>query len=200
MFYTVVPHDQLECFLQLMERLSQKRLIKNAGLQPEFSFRFHHQFGAMATSREPDPEYLESYLLPFRQLLLQQEPASLGRINNILAQGLTNDELRAWLNGSRQEWKRALHHGGMTLVIREKEITPEHATDLWINGYYFHTTQKLGELKKFTGPFEQLLVRNRFLNHVYDATTYAINLRNITTISLRDGLCDFARVKPNMHP
>ena len=85
----------------------------------------------------------------------------------------------------------------MRLVIREKEITPEYATDLWINGYYFHTTQKLDELKAFTGPFEAALVRNRFLNHVYDATMYALNLRNIATISLCDGYCDFARVKPN---
>ena len=39
----------------------------------------------------------------------------------------------------------------MSLVIRGKEITPEYAMDLWINGYYFHTTQKLEELKTFTG-------------------------------------------------
>jgi hypothetical protein len=194
----VVPRDQLECFLHLVERLGQKRLIKTAGLQPEFSFRFHHQHGAMFAAREPDPEDLESYLLPFRQLLLQKEPASLGRINNILAQGLTNDELRSWLNESRHQWKRALQHGGMRLVIREKEITPEYATDLWINGYYFHTTQKLEELQRFTGPFEAILVRNRFLNHVYDATMYALNLRNIAMIAVREGHCDFARVKPNL--
>ena len=172
--------------------------MKTAGLQPEFSFRFHHEHGAMFAAREPDPEDLESYLLPFRQLLLQKEPASLGRINNILAQGLTNDELRSWLDESRQQWKRALQYGGMRLVIRGKEITPEYATDLWINGYYFHTTQKLEELKNFTGPFEDILVRNRFLNNVYDATMYALNLRNITMIAVREGHCDFARIKPNL--
>jgi hypothetical protein len=194
----VLPRDQLECFLHLVERLGQKRLMKTAGLQPEFSFRFHHEHGAMFAAREPDPEDLESYLLPFRQLLLQKEPASLGRINNILAQGLTNDELRSWLDESRQQWKRALQYGGMRLVIRGKEITPEYATDLWINGYYFHTTQKLEELKNFTGPFEDILVRNRFLNNVYDATMYALNLRNITMIAVREGHCDFARIKPNL--
>jgi hypothetical protein len=83
-------------------------------------------------------------------------------------------------------------------VIRGKEITPEYATDLWINGYYFHITQKLEELKTFTGPFENLLVRNRFLNNVYDATMYALNLRNITMIAVREGHCDFARIKPNL--
>jgi hypothetical protein len=114
----VVPRDQLECFLHLVERLGQKRLVKTAGLQAEFSFRFHHQHGVMFAAREPDPEDLESYLLPFRQLLLQKEPASLGRITNLLAQGLTNDELRLWLNESRQQWKRALHHSGMRLMIR----------------------------------------------------------------------------------
>ena len=52
----MVPCDQLECFLHLVERLGQKRLIKTAGLQPEISFRFHHQYGSMFTAREPDPE------------------------------------------------------------------------------------------------------------------------------------------------
>jgi hypothetical protein len=194
----MIPRDQLHCFLNLMERMSQKRLIKTAGLQPEFSVHFHHQHGAMVTAIEPDAETLESYLLPFRQLILKNEPASLGRINSILTQGLTNQELRSWLDESRQEWKRALKNGGMQLIIRDKEISPEYATDLWINGYYFHSTQKLEELKRFAGPFEAILVRNRFLNHVYDATMYAINLRNITIIAMRDGLCDFARIKPNL--
>jgi hypothetical protein len=146
--YDMTPKERLELFHARVEELQRFRL-----LQKEFDISFKMEFSNLkgrgymaAESSEPDDEELRSFLTLFRQFMSDNEPIHLEGIYNILFQYITNDELKERLKEARQAWKESLRGYG-TLIFEDgsgnrREMTPELATDIWINGFYFHSDIK----------------------------------------------------------
>ena len=75
----------------------------------------------------------------FGQFISNNEPVFLYKIYNLCQKHLINDKLKEYLIKSREAWKQAQKSTGIILKYNERELTPEYITDLWINGYYFHS-------------------------------------------------------------
>jgi len=147
--------------------------------------------GLRFISREPDETSLKAFLLTFRQFISEKEPIFMNKIYNLCQKHLTNDRMREYLVKSREVWKNTLKSTGILVFYNKCELTPEYITDLWINGYYFHSDpEKWITLKKIL-PHEKMLVKFQFLNFLLDATTQVLYLDNIIRASIREGWLRF---------
>lgn len=101
-------------------------------------------------SHKPEEEQLRSFILLFRQFLSDSEPVFIKRIFNDTIRFLVDDEMKQRAIEARDLWDSSLHCGPFKMSLNNEELTPEHALDLWMNGYYFHSDLgKTAELKKF---------------------------------------------------
>ena len=182
--------EQLELFNARVEELRNSRLIRK-GFNPAITISWDRMQGLRFQSEEPDEEDLRSFLLTFRQFISEGEPVFLNRICNLCLRSLTSDELKGYLVESREAWRQAQRSSGVKLIHNNQELTPEYVTDLWINGYYFHSDgDKLSRLKQLL-PHEGMLVRNQFLSYLVDATRQVIYVGNVVTIALKENLFKF---------
>ena len=184
--------EQLQLFKARAEELRNTRLIRES-FNPGITIRWNRMQGLRFKSREPNEESLRSFLLTFRQFILNDEPVFLFIIYNLCQKHLASDKLKDYLSKSREIWKQAHKSAGITLIYNRRELTPEYITDLWINGYYFHSdTNKLYILNQLL-PHERMLVRNQLLNYLLDATRQVLYVDNIIKVALKEGY--FIKIK-----
>ena len=177
--------DQFGLFVRRAQELQSMRLIRNDALRANMNWRWDHIEGMSLTVENPDEEDLRSYLLTLRQFISPDEPVFMNKVYNLAQQHLTSDELRNNLREAREHWKFVQKGSGITITFDERQMTPEHVTDLWINGWYFHNNEaKRRELLTMM-PFESMVARWRFLNHVVDASRQVLYYGQVFNIGLR---------------
>lgn len=179
--------EQLGLFRFRAKQLEEARLLRNSA-SFGLTIRASSTEGMSFSSQEPDEEDLRSFLLSFRQFILNDDPVYLFKIYNLCQKHITSDKLKKYLVQSREAWKKGLKKGGINLIFNEREITPEYVIDLWINGWYFHNDiEKLTKLQRLL-PHEHMLVRQHFLSSLLEATWHVLYVAHIVTVALRDGL------------
>ena len=181
------PEDQLELFVARVDELRDTRLLLK-GFHTGFTINWNKISGMQFISRQPDEEDLRSFLLTFRQFVSDKEPVFLNRIYNMSQQYLCELTFRDFLRKSREFWKKSQKNSGMTLISNGKELTPEYVTDLWINGFYFHSDINKINILKRQIPTERILTKQQFYNFITDATRSVLYVGNLVKCSLREGL------------
>jgi hypothetical protein len=190
-FIKMNVYEQFLLFKARAEELRNTRLIRES-FNPGITISWNRMQGLRFKSREPNEESLRSFLLTFRQFILNDEPVFLYKVYNLCQKHLMSDKLKDYLSKSREIWKQEHKSAGIKLVYNEREFTPEYITDLWINGYYFHSdTNKLCILNKLL-PHERMLVKNQFLNFLLDATRQVLYVANIIKVALKEGYFRFS--------
>ena len=155
--------ERLDLFVERAHELSEKKLLETWE-GSSLTVRYDQAAGLRMETAEPDKEQLEAFLLTFRHFILKSEPAFLQSVYNAARLCLTDNELRGHLDDSRELWKQALLRGGLKLTFDEHEWTPEYATDLWINGFYFHSDEAKRRTLQRLIPEAHLLTRYAFLD------------------------------------
>jgi hypothetical protein len=141
-------------------------------------------------SSEPAPDVLDSAILRLRPFILNDDPVFLYGIHNICRRRLRSDSLRVEVERIRAAWSKAQRSGGMALTIDEHDLSPEYVTNLWINGFYFHTEPALrAELEQLV-PEAMLLTRHLFLDYVYRALECVLGTAEIVRAGLASDLFD----------
>lgn len=178
--------EQFLLFRAKAEELRNTRLIRES-FNPGITIKWNRMQGLRFKSREPNEENLRSFLLTFRQFILNDEPVFLYRIYNLCQKHLTSDKLKNYLSKSREIWKQSLKSANVTLIYNRRELTPEYITDLWINGFYFHSDMNKLHILNQLFPHERMLVKNQFLNFLLDATRQVLYVDNIIKVALKEG-------------
>jgi len=178
--------EQFLLFRAKAEELRNTRLIRES-FNPGITIKWNRMQGLRFKSREPNEENLRSFLLTFRQFILDDEPVFLYRIYNLCQKHLTSDKLKNYLSKSREIWKQSLKSADVTLIYNRRELTPEYITDLWINGFYFHSDMNKLRILNQLFPHERILVKNQFLNFLLYATRQVLYVDNIIKVALKEG-------------
>lgn len=177
--------DQLGLFDYQVDQLGQRRLVAD-GLRNSFNISWDQAQGLQVTVTQHDEEDLRSFLVDFRKFVLRKEATNLDRIYNLCETAVTSDDLRQRLRRSREVWKDAQRGSGIRIVFNERDLTPTHVMDLWLNGYYFHNDDgKLAELRSIW-PYE--IARFRFMNFLVDATRQVFYVGSVVRLALREGM------------
>jgi hypothetical protein len=184
--------DRLGLFVQRVEELSQRRLVRQ-GMNSEHTIKWDaisQQLTYQAI--EPDEEDLRSFLLIFRQFISDREPVFINEVFNDCIRFLNSSQLQEYLKKARKKWKNSFRHmGAFHIVVNERNLTGEYVLDLWINGYYFHNDiYKAAELRRLLT--NQLpLVRMQFLTILTDLTRIILYVGNVIRYGFREGLFHF---------
>lgn len=178
--------EQLSLFVQRVDEIRRRPLIQNE-FNPGISINLDKISGLKFVLRQPNEDILRSFLLTFRQFLLNDEPINMNRIYNICDRYITSDKLRESLRHSRRKWKVEMKRGHFSLNISGENFTPEFIIDLWVNGFYFHTDErKYKRLCKLV-PYEKLLTKYLFLDFMVEAIRQLIFTSNIIRHALSSG-------------
>lgn len=177
---------KLRLFVRRVEELGQTSFAQK---ELELKLRFHwkNDQGLSVQFDQPNEDGLRSFLLGFRQFTLKDEPVNMDHIYNLCQRELTDDEAKQYLRECRDGWKEALRKSGFEFVLNGKEISPEYAAHIWINGYYFHNDADLQEALDKLLPPDAALVRYQFLTFVAVTTQYLCCMRDVVIRGLEEG-------------
>jgi hypothetical protein len=180
--------DRFNLFVKRAEELLDCGLVRNGDLRSSLLLRASQAGPVEFRTHEPNEEQLRSFLMTFRQFIMDGEPIFLSRVANILWQLLPGDRLRSRLEDARRRWKTDCRRGSMELVVNDSKFPPELVLDLWINGQYFHNDErKQAELRRLD-PLATVFVRQLFLDFLVDTTRYIQFLASAIVVARRDGL------------
>lgn len=134
--------DKFQLYVDRATELTNKRLFREGKLHSiTFTVSWEYETGRISFGgTQLDEEDFCSFLLTFRQFIMNDEPINTNHIFN-LAIRRTKDELRKQqLTKARETWKETTKRfRGIKLAINGHDFTPREVLDLWINGFYFHT-------------------------------------------------------------
>ena len=184
------PREQLTIVVRRADELSATSCLQHAN-QWGFTFEYKQALGIRFAVTGPNPEELDVLLRRLRPFLLAKEPTYLYSVHNLCQQAVRSDELRGYLIGARSEWTRFQRTGPIALNLNGRSYTPERVTDLFINGWYFHSDneEKVAELAQLTagaGPIS----RHIFFDYLLEATRQATYVGAVVREALRHDLVD----------
>lgn len=139
--------DRLKLFLERASQLSDSDYVKQ-GMSAEI--KIIGDSNDSSSSNKPEEEQIRSFLLIFRHFISDSEPVFVYRILNDAYISLNDENYKKAFSEIRERLKHTMEHGPFGMTLDNEELTPVHALDLWINGYYFHSDKgKRSELEKF---------------------------------------------------
>lgn len=141
--------DKLAHFIRCVDEMCERRLIKSGKFKRlEFSFHISRNDKTNETQidyniTELDEEDFRSFLLIFRQFILQGEPIFVDYILGVVYKYL-KPEHRSMQQNVSNVWKEAKKGNGKTFFYDGNEkLSPEEIIKLWLYGDFFH-----GEIDK----------------------------------------------------
>jgi hypothetical protein len=189
----IPPRDQLEWFIEKVQELNRSALIRK-GFKSGFTLRWRQASGLNIDFRQPSDEDLRGFLITFRQFWMNDEPIQMRKIYNLLQQVVTDAELKQNLVEARTEWTQTLSQGPIKLKLDSKVLSPDDVADLWINGWYFHTTiDKRKELEDLA--MQHVFNRHAFLFFLTDAARIVLYTGDVALFCVRQGLIDYNAVR-----
>lgn len=171
------------------------RLLRQTGFGVEVKFKFDPATGMSMRWNEPDAEQLDSFLIRFRPFVSQGEDVYLQNIHNLCFRAAKADELKRELQFAREHYSKVLKGLVVKIQFNGTAITPEHLSDLWINGIYFHNDEKKRAELEAMHPALRSLARTEFLSLLVDGARQVMFLRGVIVRSLADNLFDFDGVR-----
>ena len=182
--------DDIECLRLFNERvddLAKTRLIREDALHLRTKIEWNAAHQLKMTTEGTDEDDLRSFLLTFRQFVAAKEPIYLHRIFNICQRRITNEAIRNNIAHARQVWKNRMRSEGFLVTLDDVVMTPEHVSDLMINGYYFHNDSAYrGELDHMW-PIGREITKALFVDFVVNATNVVFYLDGAIRQCFRDG-------------
>jgi hypothetical protein len=188
--------QHLELFRERAEELRQTRFLRDT-LFRGYGFKIEAQqvpgtldkYEATFSLSDFDVEDLRSFLTLFRRFFLKDDPViNLFSIYNLCHQHLINEQYKDFLVKSREIASYALKNSSFQLKIAEAEMTPEHISDVWINGYYFHdNTDHLNFLRSLPPFYTEVVLKTYFFDYLRDMTMQIIYTNNVINAALNDG-------------
>ena len=158
------PSEVFRLFIERSDELDRTRLCQSGS---ELGVAFKVVEGRTEiVPRFPDEEDLRSYLVIFRHFLLKREPVFLYRVFNLCEKALTSEPHKVRARSARVGLKTATVGSGIALINQEKDLTPEDALDLLLNGLYFHSDPKHREYLASVPSFLMPMVKFSFLTAV----------------------------------
>src|ERR1041385_2597906 len=104
--------EQFGLFIARVDELGTTALIRRNGLETRFRLHFDNRAGGGFAFSQPDEELLRSFLLTFRQFLMDKEPVFIRRILSLAYRHISSDQLRARVAENSEDWKRILKSCG----------------------------------------------------------------------------------------
>lgn len=179
---------RLSTFVERANELTQRRLMTS---NEKWSFKISSDNNSDSVDFHvggPDEEDFRSFLLVFRLFILKKDPIFINRIFNDCIRSLPECELRKLFTHAQEEWKKALKGGYMAVIIGNKQITPEYALDLWINGYYFHNDPEKTQLFKSLYAQALPLLRLTFMMAIPDLAQIILYTAALIQSGLKENL------------
>jgi len=131
---------QFALFVEKVDGLRSRRLNRSR-FEARISITLSEGKILNQDTHDPDEEDFRSYLLTFRQFILNNSHVNLNRIYNLCQQHMKNGKIKQMLAETRRDWKN-LNKGVNTpfvfLYEDDRKWTPREVFELWINGLYFH--------------------------------------------------------------
>lgn len=186
-FEAMSVRERFQLFVQRVGELNRTRLAQD-GFDWALQIHFDRDHGVSVDLQQPDEDLLRSFLLALRQFMSQGEPVYLFTIYNLCNNHIASDFLRQQLAESRTAWKGALRGTGIGLTIDGREFTPEEATDIWLNGYYFHNDQAYREILAGLQSMDRGLVRTWFLQCITASAKVVVYVGSVVKHALDEGL------------
>lgn len=181
--------ERLRVFRDRALRIGESTLVKER-IGSSLNVRWQRGSPIVWSTREPSDDVLESLLLRLRPMVAPSSDISIFAIHNVCEARLSHAEMRRFLRDVRAGWTRSQREGIMGLRIDERDMSPERAADLMINGYYFHDEPaKRAELEKLVGP-AAILTRHVFIDYVYRAVDAVYSTADVVRIGLERDLFD----------
>jgi hypothetical protein len=180
----VQPSEVFRLFIERSDELDRTRL-RQGEMELGITFKVVDGHTEIAP-RFPDEEDLRSYLVVFRHFLLQGEPVFLHHVFNLCETALTSEPHKVRARSARAGLKTATVGSGIALVYQEKNLTPEDALDLLLNGFYFHSDPKHNEVLAGLPSFFKPMVKHSFLTAVFGVS----KVIHYTASLLRDALAN----------
>jgi hypothetical protein len=180
--------ERLELFVERADELRDLRLVQDMW-NWEYAMRWNPQSGYNLELPGQDADARRSFASLFRQFLMNDEPINVGRICSYLDSHLADDHVKQQVRTLRKRWNNVLQgRTGGQLVLKGKELTPQHVLDLWFNGAYMHSrptaTLQLRELQNLELPIGELAL----LYHLPVLTEIVLSLSDIVSSTLKQGL------------
>jgi hypothetical protein len=192
---TIVATDRsdsecLDLFLKRGHQLFDEPVVASGGLN--VGLRISGEIGEplSLSLQQPDERLLRSFLMTFRQFVLNNEDVYLPKIHNILWRRIESDEIREHLAAARQRWNGSRKVGSVGFEADAVRFAPADMLDLWLNGHYFHSdSRKEAELERLD-PIKAIFTRHLMLDLVVETTRYIRDLANVIVVARREGLLD----------
>jgi hypothetical protein len=179
--------ERLRVFGDRASRIEESTLVKER-IGSSLNVRWQRGSPVVWSTREPSGEVLEPLLLRLRPMVAPGSDISIFAIHNVCEGRLSHAEMRVFLHDVRAAWTRSQRHGIIGLRINERDMSPERAADLMINGYYFHAEPaNRAELEALVGP-AAILTRQVFIDYIYRAVDAVYSTADVVRIGLERDL------------
>jgi hypothetical protein len=181
--------EALDMFIKRAHELQKTRLLQSKP-SLNWSMQIDEHGNTSFDVEEPDEEDQRSCLLTFRQFVSDNEPIHVNRIFNLLHLHATDEELKERFAATRAALKFAEHGSGIGMVHNGTHVSATYLADLWINGTYFHNDVAKQRALDELMPFPAVMVKNRFLVYVLQASHVIIRLASMILDARERGLID----------
>lgn len=193
-----LPNEsQLRLFVTESDRLNEHKLVQS-GFSPKLNISMDGPDQPWQYRiQEPDKEILESYLIYLRKFMMSGEPVFIHRVRSLARQHLTDDSLKQELDNAHLAWKAHSRNREVEIILNERQVLPDYAWDLYINGVYFHLDlEKRGELEQFADPELLWMIRWQFLSQIVHATEYVFEVSETIERGFRHTAFNFSEETP----
>ncbi len=181
--------EKLELFILKVNDLHSTRLAK-------MGFRIQHKIQYRPESTEsnlnqPDEPDIREYLLTFRPFISESEDVFLNRILNICSWQLKSDEMKQNVAHIRESLERVKQYNGILFQRNGRHITPLQATNMYLDGIYFHDDLEYQKQLVSMYSLEADFLRSYFLNFVIDTSKIIDIIQNGIYHAFQEGLFQF---------
>lgn len=133
--------ENIEVFLSCVEELRERPFILDGLHEFQFHINVDKELGQLTyESQDADQEHFRSFLLTFRQFILNDEPSNIDWVLKVCSRFVKDkeEELREVLHELKSIWKYRYRKGVVQMHTDGLALTPKYVLDLWINGQHFH--------------------------------------------------------------
>ncbi|MCP4703431.1 MAG: hypothetical protein GY865_02375 [candidate division Zixibacteria bacterium] len=146
---------KIEALFRVTNSLRDKKLLESGQFPIGHKIKADSTEGILEESiDEPNEEFLLSALVEIRKLILNDEPANLMRLHNVIYQKIDDEEPKKQLGALNKDYKKSLNKGFTGYSVRvqtgtsPKDVvkkTPQDSLDVWLHGIYFHDKEEVAE-------------------------------------------------------
>jgi hypothetical protein len=178
--------EDLQDFMDRLGKLGRTGLIRT-GSEVSLTLEWKQGQPLEATTKEPDEDTLNAFIMVLRPLLLESERTSLRRVFNLCDRHLVDLSLRERTREIRREWRAAQRVGVFKVVHNDEEWQPERLAHLVLNAYYAHDDREKRQQLAAFGVIGGMLTKQTFLHYMLDTANAASKVGAVVRIALAEG-------------